>query len=203
MTTSDPSRFVLVSRGLARRAGLFMCLAAGAVSADGCGSSSSSDAQPFPEFEGVWAISDGDDNSSITCPMEVGLDDVPFTIVNTTITIEAGVLTDLVETDTPCRFNYNVMGKIATMPTTDPYTGKAPTCTLSLGSDGSNVVMAPNATPVWTFKLLAPVTGEAPKAQIVGTAGAMVTLADSNGNLQQLTPCTFAAQINLHKIAKP
>jgi len=203
MTTSDPSRFVLVSKALARRAGLFLCLAAGVVSAAGCGSSSSTDGQPFPEFEGVWAISDGDDNSSITCPMEVGLDDVPFTIVNSTVTIEAGVLTDLVETDTPCRFNYNVMGKIATMPTTDPYTGKDPTCPLNLGTDGSNVVLAPNATPVWTFKLLAPVTGEAPTAQIVGTAAAAVTLADQNGNLQKLTPCIFTAQIDLHKIAKP
>ena len=203
MTTSDPSRFVLVSRALARRAGLFMCLAAGAVSAAGCGSSSSSDAQPFPEFEGVWAISDGDDNSALTCPMDLGMDAVPFTIVNTTVTIEAGVLTDLVETDTPCRFNYNVTGKIATMPTTDPYTGKAPTCTLSLGSDGSNVVVDPNSTTVWTFKLLAPVAGKAPTSQIIGTADATVTLADSNGNLQQLNPCTFSAHIDLHKIAKP
>ena len=201
MTSSDPS--VLLSKASARRAGLFLCLMGGAFPAAGCGSSSS-DAPPFSEFEGVWAINVGDDNSAITCPSEVNLDNVPFTIVSSAMTIQAGVLTDLVETDTLCRFNYDVMGKIATMPTTDPYTGKPPTCTISLSSsDGSNVVLDPNATPVWTFKLLAPVTGQAPAAQIIGTADAAVTLADSNGNLQKLTACTFAAHIDLHKIAKP
>jgi len=209
MTTKDPSRFVLVSKAL-RRSGLFLPLALAAGAIAGCGSNSSSgDSQPFPEFEGVWVANSGDDTSSLNCPMEVGLENVPFQIYGTTTTIEAGVLTDLAETDSACLFNYDVMGKIATIPATDPYTGKAPTCTINLSDGMSTVVLDPNPSPVWTFKLLAPVTGQAPTAQIVGAAAATVSLAvtDSSGNptgqLQTLTPCTFAAQVNIHKIAKP
>lgn len=201
MTTRDRSRFVLVSQALGRRPGLFFSLWVVALAAAGCGSSST-DPQPFPEFEGVWAIDD--DTSSLSCPMEVGLDSVPFSIWNTSVTMDAGVLGDLIEAQDICRFSYDVMGKIATLANPDPYTGMAPTCKVSVSStDDSNVVLAPTASPVWTFKLLAPVQGKAPTAQIVGAAGATVSLADSNGNLQTLTPCTFAAQLNLHKIAKP
>jgi hypothetical protein len=120
--------------------------------------------------------------------------------------MSAGVLSDLVETNGTCSFGYDadVAKNMASLANPDPYTGMAPTCTLSLASDGSNIVFTPTTTTSpWVFDLLAPVKGKAPTAQLVGVAAATVTLADSNGNLSTLTPCMFVAQVNLHQYAKP
>jgi hypothetical protein len=192
-----------VSQALARRGGallMLVCLGAGA----GCGSTTTTSAEPFPQFEGVWAIDD--DTSVLHCPQEVGLENLPFSIWGGTITMAAGVLTDLVETNGTCSLGYDadVAKNMASLANPDPYTGMAPTCTLSLGSDGSNIVFTPTtATSPWVFNLLAPVKDKAPTAQLVGVAAATVTLADANGNLATLTPCMFVAQVNLHQYAKP
>lgn len=152
----------------------------------------------------MWLVDS--DTSTLKCPQEVGLENVSFPLwaSGSTVTIAAGVLTDLVGTDGACLFDYNVKGKIASVPTPDPYTGKPPACTISISAmDASNVLLASDATVPISFALLVPVKGAAPTAQVVGSAAVTVSLADATGQLQQLTPCTFAAQVNVHKLAKP
>jgi hypothetical protein len=81
-------------------------------------------------------------------------------------------------------------------------TSFAPTPTLNqfLG-DSSRVVLTPGPEQL-SFQLLAPEKGKAPTAQIVGAADVIMMLI-SNGALTTFPPCTFSAQVKLHKIAKP
>jgi len=203
-------------------------LVAGAVVA-GC--DSSTPGQPFPDFEGVWSVDI--DQSSLSCPQTkaIGNDGVvsfsPWTamplpnVKQGIVTLEAGVLTDLVETQGLCGFNFNVSKKeaSATVPVPDPYTGTAATCTIPVTFvSGTDFAPAPAVTQVLgetsrvmltpgvgtlSFQLLAPEKGKAPAAQIIGSADANLMLVDSNMILQTLPPCTFSAQVKLHKIAKP
>ena len=54
----------------------------------------------------------------------------------------------------------------------------------------------------WTFQLLQPTAGQAPPAQILGSADVVLKLADNNGNLQTFD-CRFAPHVDAHKVAKP
>lgn len=228
MTISDrhKPRFVLRQQ----RASLWASavVLAGVVMA-GC--ESSTPGQPFPDFEGVWVVDL--DQSSLSCPqtMSIGNNGVmPFSpwtampvpnVKQGTVTLEAGVLTDLVETNGLCAFNYNVAKKenSATVPNPDPYTGGAASCTIPVTlvsdtnfapapavtqviGDPSRVVLTPGVGTL-SFQLLAPEKGKAPTAQIIGSADANLMLVDANMILQTLPPCTFSAQVKLHKIAKP
>ena len=206
-------------------------LAASAVVA-GC--ESNTPGQPFPDFEGVWAVDL--DQSALSCPQTKGIGNdgvVPFSpwtamplpnVKQGTVTLEAGVLTDLVETTGLCAFNFNVSkkefsGTLATVPSPDPYTGTAPNCIIPVTfvsdtdfapapavtqvlGDASRVTLTPGVDAL-SFQLLAPEKGKAPTAQIIGAADANLMLADSNNIVQTLPPCTFSAQVKLHKIAKP
>jgi hypothetical protein len=205
MTTRDSSRLVLVSKALARGSLLMVACLGGGLATTGCGSTTATNAEPFPEFEGVWAIDT--DTSTLSCPQEMDIGTISFSLWGSTTTMAAGVLTDLVETaGSGCFFGYDVMDKVqvATIPNPDPFTGMPPRCKLGISSmDDSNIVLLPNASPPWSFSLLQPVKGMAPKAQIAGTAGATVSVPDSNGNINPLTPCIFVAQVNLHKLAQP
>ena len=207
MTTIDPSRFVLVPRALARRAGalLLLSMTAGAPLA-GCGDNGlSPGVDPFAEYDGVWAIDK--DESSIDCPTEVDLHNQPFSIWNSSFIMESGVLADIVEVQGSCQLNYHVdpSHHTATLLNPDPYTSAAPTCQLTIdASTGENLVLSPvtMGDQAWTFQLLQPTPGKAPPSQIVGTANVVLMLADVLGNLQTLN-CKFAANVNAHKIAKP
>jgi len=207
MTTRDPSRFVLVSRALARRAGTLLLLAmAGGALLAGCGdSATATGSDPFAEYEGVWAV-DMDD-SVINCPTEVDLQNQPFSIWNSSFTIAAGVLSDIVEVQGACQLNYDVDSSkhVATLQNPDPYTKAAPTCQLTIdATTGENIVLDPvtDGGSAWTFQLLQPTAGEAPPAQIVGSADVVLKLADQLGNIQTLN-CKFAPHVDAHKIAKP
>lgn len=207
MLTRDPSRFVLVSRALARRAGtlLLLSVAGGALMA-GCGdSATASDDDRFAEYEGVWAVDT--DDSVIDCPTEVDLQNQPFSIWNDTFTMAGGVLADIVEVQGSCQLNYHVdpSKHVATLINPDPYTNAAPTCQLTIdASTGENLVITPvtDGASAWTFQLLQPTPGVAPPAQIVGSANVVLMLADVVGNLQTLN-CKFAPHVDAHKIAKP
>lgn len=208
MTTRDPSRFVLVSRALARGARTLMLASALAgVLLTGCGDSGGSpDSDPFSEYEGVWAIEK--DASSIDCgPGNPDLHELSFTIWSGSFTIAPGVLADLVEIQGACQLNYRVdaSNHVATLLNPDPYTSAAPTCHLTIdASTGENLVLMPqtDGNSPWTFKLLQPVAGQAPTAEIVGGADVVLMLADIVGNLQTLD-CKFTPQVRAHKIAKP
>jgi len=190
-----------------------LLLASGASLGAGCDSSNDSD-QPFPEFEGRWAVDV--DKSSVTCQQtDIGMQAIsPWSDPPTApgeslgvVTIEAGVLTDLVETSSECLFGYNVNPKIAeaTVANPDPYTGSPAKCVMTLPrQDGSNLVLLSNNTqsPL-TFQLEKPVKGMAQVADLTGAAEATVNLMDDFGNLTTYEGCTFAAQAKLHKIAKP
>lgn len=207
MTNRVPSRFVLVSRALARRAAILPLLCAAAGGLGGCGDSgSSASADPFDEYEGVWAI-DSDD-SAIDCPTEVDLRNRPFSIWGSEFTIAAGVLTDIVEVQGQCPLNYDVNRDkhVATLPNPDPYTNAAPTCKLTIDSStGENIVLSPatGADSPWTFQLLQPTAGKAPPAQILGSADVVLTLQDSTTGILQNINCKFAPHVDAHKIAKP
>lgn len=201
-----------------------------AVSAVVGGCDSTTAGEPFPDFEGVWAVDL--DQSSISCPQTKGLGNdgivafSPWTAMPLpnvkigTVTLEAGVLTDLVETHDLCAFNYNVSKKtaIANVPSPDPYTGAPPSCTIPVTlvddtnfapapavtqvlADPSRVVLTPGPDQL-SFQLVAPEKGKAPTAQILGSADVSLMLV-SNSVLTTFPPCTFSAQVKLHKIAKP
>jgi hypothetical protein len=229
MTISDSQKPRHVSPAFRpQRAALWMgaVLVAGAF---GCGSTTED--EPFADFEGVWSVDL--DQSTLSCPQTKGLGNegvIPFSPWTTsplpsvktgTVTIEAGILTDLVETHDLCSFNFNVAKTVAraTVPSPDPYTGLPPGCTIPVGfvgetdiaptpalnqflGDSSRVVLTPGPEEL-SFELPAPEKGKAPIAQILGSATAALTLLDSNNILQALPPCTFSAQVKLHKIAKP
>jgi len=220
MTHGDSSRpgsssETWVSRAIAAAArGAVGALLLGATAAVAAGCDTSNDsAQPFPEFEGRWAVDV--DSSSITCPQTViGMQSIspwsnPPTVDGESlglVTLEAGVLTDLIETSSECRFTYNVNPKVAeaSVANPDPYTGSPPRCVMPLlRADGSHLVLASSKTQPLTFQLAMPVKGMAQVAYITGAADATVKLTDDFGTLQTYEGCTFAASVKLHKIAKP
>jgi hypothetical protein len=163
--------------------------------------------------------------------MEIGTDGMmPFSpwtasplpnVKTGTVTLEAGVLADLVQTQGVCAFNFDVMTKTATATVLnpDPYSGQAPACIIPVTFvEGGNFVPAPALTQVigetsrvtltpgagqLSFQLLEPQKGQAPTAQLLGSANAQLVLEDIDGVLVTLPPCTFSARVKLHKIAKP
>ena len=200
--------FAMVARG----AMAALLLGGTAALAVGCDSSNDSD-QPFPEFEGRWAVDV--DTSTITCQqMEIGMQSIspwsnPPTVDGESlgvVTLEAGVLTDLIETSSECRFAYNVNPKVAeaSVANPDPYTGSPPKCVMPLlRADGSHLVLSSSKTQPLTFQLAMPVKDMAQVAYITGAADATVKVTDVLGDLQTYEGCTFAASVKLHKIAKP
>ncbi|HEY8922973.1 MAG TPA: hypothetical protein VIU64_01260 [Polyangia bacterium] len=203
-----------VSRRIAARATATALLLAGIAALGACGDSSSGTDQPFPEFEGRWAVDA--DASSISCPQ----DEIKTQAISPwsappgaegaglgVVTLEAGELTDLIETSSECSFGYNVSAKFAeaSVANPDPYTGNPSTCVMPLPrADGSSLtLMVGDTQSPLTFQLLKPVKGKAQTAQIVGSADATVKVSDILGNLQTFEGCTFAASVQLHKIAKP
>jgi len=211
---SSSETWVARAVGAAARAAVAAWLLAGTAGlAGGCDSSNGSD-QPFPEFEGRWAVDV--DTSSVTCPQaDVGMQAIsPWSNPPAAegaglgvVTVEAGVLTDLIETSSECAFNYNVNPKIAeaSVPNPDPYTGAPPKCVMPLPrGDGSSLILSSDKTQPLTFQLDRPVKGMAQVAYITGAADATVMLTDSfGGDPQTYDGCTFAASVKLHKIAKP
>ena len=179
----------------------------------GCDSDDSPD--PFAEFEGKWNVDV--DTSTVTCPqsMSFGTNGTatfsPWSDVSAlpgmtlgTIAVEPGVLTDLVETAGACQFGFDVKGKVASVPNPDPFTHQAPRCVIPVLGDGtSNVTLSSSSAQPLTFQLDKPVTGMAQVAYLVGAADATAALLDSYGILNQFSPCTFAAQVKLHKVTKP
>jgi hypothetical protein len=211
MTTRDPSRFVLVPRALARRWGILLFSCAAALAAGCSDSGGSADNDPFAEYEGVWAVDKDQDTSSLSCPGDPDptLANVKFSLWGSEVIISRGVLTDIVEVQGACQFNYDVDASmhVATLASPDPYTGKPPSCTVGVGQNaGEEAVITPltsNDSP-WLFKLLKPVAGAAPTAQIVGTANVVLTLSDQLTGQLQTSTCVFAAEVeSMHKIAKP
>lgn len=189
-------------------AGLVGC-AAGAASLTGC--DSSSDGAPFPEFEGRWVVDA--DTSTVSCPETAEIMTKGFSTWSNigtasgglagVVSMEAGVLTDLVDTARPCVLGFDVKGTVATVPNTDPYTGKPPVCVVPFnGDDSSTVALTSKAETPLTFQLAKPVKGMAQQAFITGGADATLSVLDIAGDLQKLPPCTFAAQVGLHKITK-
>lgn len=184
--------------------------AAGVVSFAGCESSSSG--PPFPEFEGRWVVDA--DTSTLTCPPAANIMTMPFSTWSNlgtatgglagVVNLEAGVLTDLVDTARPCVFGFDVNGTVAMVPNTDPYTGQAPVCVVHVnGDDRSTVGLTSKADTPLTFQLAKPVKGMAQQAFIKGGADAAFTLLNSDdGTLEKLPVCTVAAQVSLHKITK-
>jgi len=178
-----------------------------------CGDSSSGTDQPFPEFEGRWAVDS--DSSTISCSQaEVGMQLIsPWSKPPAAegaglgiVTLEAGVLTDLIETSSECQFAYDVDPKVAvaSVPARDPYTGDPSKCVMPLPrGEGSHLILASSKTQPLTFQLAMPVAGKAQVAYITGAADATVKATDFFGELQTYDGCTFAAQVTLHKIAKP
>jgi len=181
-------------RHLTIAAGMVACLAA---LAGGC--SSSGDSTKFAEFVGTWTFESENSTFNLSCPT-VSIE-APFTFWDT-VAFEPGVLSDLEDVGGPCYFAYNVDGKVASVATPDPYTGLAPTCEIFL-SFGS-IVLNPSADPAWKFGLFAPEAGQAPRAQMEGTAPVVLNIdADATtGAPASAEPCTFSGAGKFHKIAK-
>jgi hypothetical protein len=216
--------------GARLRAALYAVATVTTVGFAGCGSSSS-DEEPFADYRGVWTVDT--DQSTLSCPqsMEIGTDGMmPFSpwtasplpnVKTGTVTLEAGVLADLVQTQGVCPFNFDVMTKTATATVLnpDPYSGQPPACIIPVTFVGGNtfvpapllsqfigetsrVTLTPGVGQL-SFQLLEPQKGQAPTAQILGSANAQPVLEDIDRVLVTLPPCTFSARVKLHKIAKP
>jgi hypothetical protein len=183
--------------------------AAGAASLIGCDSSSGG--PPFPEFEGRWVVDN--DSSTLSCPQTMEIMTIPFSTwsnigtasggIAGVVNLEAGVLTDLVDTARPCVLAFDVKDTWAAVPNIDPYTGKPPICVVPVnGGDGSTAALTSKADTPLTFQLAKPVKGMAQQAYITGGADATLFLLNSSNQLDKLPPCTVAAQVGLHKITK-
>ena len=209
-STAAFSRWPRVPRLAAGVLIAMVACAAGAASLTGCDSSTGG--PPFPEFEGRWVVDA--DSSTLSCPPEAGVMSQAFSTwsnlgtatggVVGVVSLEAGVLTDLVDTARPCVMGFDVKGTVATVPNTNPYTGKPSVCVVPLnGNDGSTAALTSKPEMPLTFQLAKPVKGMAQQAGITGGAEATLVLPDSTGQLTQLPTCTLAVQVGLHKITKP
>jgi hypothetical protein len=175
----------------------------------GCGSSS--DGPPFPEFEGRWAVDA--DTSTLSCPQTTDLMSLSFSPWSNTetagggvarvVALEAGVLTDLVDTARPCVFGFDVKGTVGTVPDIDPYSGKPPVCVVPVNGDGSSTAeLTSQVDHPLTFQLAKPVKGMAQQAFITGAADVTLFFLNSVNEFDEVKPCTLAAQVGLHKITK-
>lgn len=181
--------------------GTGLLLGTGALAA-GCSSSSNDDA--LAEFEGTWRI-ETNSVTSLACPASTLLLALPLW---DKVTLERGAASDLTEISGPdnCQLPFDVSGKSASVPATDPYTSKPVTCETYLGPSGDGTVdFFLDLFPThWDFNLLAPVKGQAPTAQLQSTAPSTFSRRDSTTGavLTSDKDCSYTMTLNLTKIAK-
>jgi hypothetical protein len=177
-----------------------------------CGSSSSSN-DAFKEFEGTWKVEFGTGTQpsstfTLTCPTETSQNgELPLW---DRLVLEPGTVSDLVETAGPsdCQFAFDVTKLAASVTAVDPYSGKAPTCSVIVASGsnaaGDSLDLLLDIKPVsWVFNLNAPVKGQAPPGQLIGSAQGVLTVVDLTANTASTldSGCTYVVQSNLTKIA--
>lgn len=163
---------------------------------------SDSDGGAFDEYTGTWTI-DPDPAKAIftlTCPFLT--DPLPFQLWSL-VRLEEGTLSDLIDLGGPCPVYYDVSGKTATLASPDPFTKMAPICRIDESSDTVAAFLELQYAN-WKLSLLAPVKGEAPKAQLIGTANAPFFTVDADG-IPQPDPagdCSYNVHADLTKVGQ-
>lgn len=218
VSVSAPVRGQAPETGVSARGGMLvmLCLAGAVGSSAACSSSSSSSADPFPDFVGTWRVEFGtaaqpQSTSTLSCTSSMIMVDLPLW---DRLILQPGTVSDLIETAGPssCQFVYAVDTKtnIASVPTSDPFTGQAVTCSplVNTSTDPTtndvidlflDIVPKP-----WDFKLLAPVKGKAPTAQLIGMSTGTLSAFDETAGAAagSDTTCTYSVSMNLTKIAE-
>jgi hypothetical protein len=202
--------------GLARAGWLvgLLLAAGGGTLASGC--SSDSDTPAFAEFEGTWRVESGvapapTSTFSLDCMTSQISVDLPLW---DRLVIGPGTVSDLIEGPSNCQFAFNVTAankKIASVPATDPYSPTATTvsCSTLINSSadpatGNTIDLFLDIVPSpWDFKLLAPVKGKAPTAQLVGTSAGQLSAFDVTAGTAagSDSTCTYSVTANLTKLA--
>jgi hypothetical protein len=146
----------------------------------GCdGSSSSGGHGPADNFVGRWTLDPDSGPFVLTGCTMPGLND-EFTIWED-ILFDYGELSDLMEASGSCAtfvepqaqqgfipgLAYDVSGDTATVKTTDPFSGRAPYCLTSLGTDSLGYPLFLRLTPTdsWQFALTPKAGGEPRRAE--------------------------------------
>ena len=167
--------------------------------AAGCSSGDTSNAD---EFLGTWTVDQATSHFTLTCPF---LDaPLPFALWST-VRLEEGTQSDLVELGGPCPTFYDVTKKgTATIVSPDPFTKAAPICRIDESTDTAKGYLELQFAD-WRILHLQPVKGEAPKGQLVGSANAPLFSVDAETGEATTDPdgaCMFVVNANLTKISE-
>lgn len=169
------------------------------VVASGC---SSSDGNALDEYTGTWNIDPDPAKSmfTLTCPFLA--DPIPLPLWSQ-VRMEEGTLSDLVELGGTCPGYYDVTSKgTATLSSPDPFTSMAPICQVFIDEASTQYIEFRFTN--WKITLQAPVKGQAPHGQMIGTAGAPIFILDADGVPQpdERGECSYVVHADLTKIAK-
>ena len=160
--------------------------------------------EPFKDFVGIWEIDFNNSSFPLNCP-DPNTDSSGEVALWDRVVIEEGTLTDLIETSGSCPMKMNVKAgiAIAEVANPDPFTGAAPVCRLN-ASDPPGAIFA-DVRPSWEFRVLKPVKGEAPRAQLLPLTTAptltFVTVA-ADGSETPDPACTYIVRMELTKVAQ-
>ena len=161
MQTSDPLKNRSARSPDLRRAGLALVLTSLATGIlAGCDSNGGN---ALDEFLGTWSTDEAHSAfGPLTCNLPNGsIGPVMFSLWGNLMTLEPGTLVDLVEITGTCPFDFNVKGKVATVPVPDPYADKAP-CRIDIsGSIAPGTEFLEFQPTIWKFDLLQPQKGVA------------------------------------------
>ena len=183
-------------------AGLTMGLA---TLAAGCGGKT----DDVSEFIGLWELDQTLDANNMpppsfqaVCSM-LGTGDAPLFF---TMRFERGTVSDLIDT-AGCVMTYDVDGKSAKIQPTFPFaistTMTQQLCDIPAG-DGATFFEIEPTPGNWSFNLLAPVKGQAPRAQLTGAATMTVLQVDSTTNtVATVDVCSYTPRpANFTKVSK-
>ena len=168
-----------------------------AVGGGGCGGGDGgTDLGPGGPFLGRWQI-DASSTFMINCPMVMLSGNAP---VWTELVFEKGVLTDVTEASATCippglSFDVASGGLAMGVVNPDPYTGAAPLCSLTLGSDAMGFPVYLDLTfTALEFTLLQAVAGQAPTALLSGTATGVIAQENGTGTgtYVAVDTCTYS-----------
>jgi hypothetical protein len=185
----------------------------------GCGSSSSGHGDS-DNFVGRWEI-DPDSDPYTLGKCDDGSQDAQGYLW-TEVIFEYGELTDLTETSGTCvsgvvsasgnattvpGLGYDASGDTAKLPTKDPYTGDAPVCLISLGSDNAGNPVGLQLTPdpgAWVFHLDKAASGQPRRAVFGGgsTPATVLGLDPTSGSPVVLANCTLTGQTTFFRVSK-
>ena len=198
-----------------RRALTTLALAAACTTGAACGGDG--DGGPTDSFVGRWvkAFEPAASGFGLVCTDTNFADyNISSLLIWPSVEFEHGVVSDLIETSGNCpTLNWNIAGKVATLPDPDPVVDDVPACGFDISwQDASGfvnpglVIIAPKPAD-WKFTLLGTKNASgAPQAELAGSADVDILLLDETGAtiVSMATPaCSYAGADTYFRLTQP